>query len=59
MQHLLKLLGLILGGDLNFTLFGREVWGLSTQQHHLVNYFTPKFKATQLVDIEPLALRPR
>jgi hypothetical protein len=49
---------LVLGGDLNFTMNKDEIWGRLGQEDKLSNYFLEKFEACNLVDVEPMVLRP-
>ena len=57
-QHegILKKKNIILGGDLNFTLSAREVWGSSTCIDPLVDYFSRLISFEGLVDVEPPVL---
>jgi exonuclease III len=50
--------GLIVGGDLNFTISAREVWGNSARSDPLTDYFLNIIQATGLVDIQPNQMTP-
>ena len=48
----------ILGGDLNFSLGQSEVWGPHAQIDSLTGFFTQKLEENNLLDIEPIKLKP-
>jgi hypothetical protein len=50
--------GLIVGGDLNFTLSTREVWGSSARADPLADFFVNMLQDTGLVDLAPSHLTP-
>jgi hypothetical protein len=50
--------GIIVVGDLNFTLSMREVWGDSARNDCLVDFFTSLIQSSGLVDIHPTELAP-
>ena len=54
---LLKTSGLIIGGDLNFTISAREVWG-STRLDPDADFFHDLIRDEGLFDVEPAILRP-
>ena len=54
---LLKTTGLIIGGDLNFTISAREVWG-SARLDPDADYFHDIFRVAGLIDVEPAVIRP-
>lgn len=56
--RLLKDHSLILGGDLNLTLLGREASGESTHQYPLAHYFCNLFGGSRMVDVESIPLEP-
>jgi hypothetical protein len=45
--------GLIIGGDLNFTLSAREVWGPMARSDPLTDYFSNILLIVGLVDLQP------
>jgi len=45
---------MIIGGDLNFTMFRSKVWGENVGADVLAGYFQNGLAANNLVDIEPL-----
>jgi hypothetical protein len=49
---------LILGGDLNFSLGIKEVWGTHARSDPLSTYFTQKLEELNLLDIEPVNFKP-
>jgi hypothetical protein len=49
---------LIIGGDLNFTVNKDEMWGVQGWEDKLSNFFTKKFEACKLVDVEFMVLKP-
>jgi hypothetical protein len=50
--------GIIVGGDLNFTLSMREVWGASAIIDPLSDFFTSLIHSSGLVDVQPTKLTP-
>jgi hypothetical protein len=50
--------GIIVGGDLNFTLSTREVWGDSARNDPLTDFFTSLIQSSGLVDVQPTKLAP-
>ena len=48
----------IIGGDLNFSLGHSEIWGPHAQEDSLAGYFTQKLVENNLLDIEPIKLKP-
>lgn len=48
----------ILGGDLNFSLGFSEVWGTHARADPLTSFFTQKMVECNLLDIEPIKLKP-
>jgi hypothetical protein len=50
--------GIIVGGDLNFTLSMREVWGASSRIDPLSDFFTSLLHTSGLVDVQPSKLTP-
>jgi hypothetical protein len=57
-QGLLDLHNLVLAGDLNFTLNSGEIWGVSSIQDPLADFFTTLFNSHGLVDFPPAILSP-
>jgi hypothetical protein len=57
MDGLLKDHDLLLGGDLNFTLSTREVWGTSSRIDPLETYFNQLLQEEGLIDVEPMRRR--
>lgn len=55
-EGLFVLKNLILGSDLNFTVSMHEIWGASTHQDPLVEYFSNMISSASLLDVEPLVL---
>jgi hypothetical protein len=55
---LLEEQGLIVGGDLNFTLSSWEVWGSSARVDPLADFFSNMLHSTGLVDMQPSHLSP-
>jgi hypothetical protein len=55
---LLREEGIIVGGDLNFTLSSREVWGDLAKSDPLADYFTSLIQSSGLVDIIPSKMAP-
>jgi len=49
---------LLLEGDLNFTMNKDEIWGWMRREDKLSNYLLEKFEACNLVNVEPMVLRP-
>jgi exonuclease III len=49
---------LILGGDLNFSLGFKEVWGTHARSDPLSSYFTQKLEELNFLDIEPVKFKP-
>jgi hypothetical protein len=58
LDGLLKEPGLILGGDLNFTIFAREVWGSYSRSDPLASYFNQLLQEEGLIDVEPVKFIP-
>ena len=54
---LLKEKGLIIGGDLNFTISSSETWG-SIRQDPDAEFFYNLFRDEGLLDVEPSVIRP-
>jgi hypothetical protein len=50
--------GIIVGGDLNFTLSTREVWGIHARSDPLSDFFTSHIQSSGLVDVQPTKLTP-
>jgi hypothetical protein len=50
---LLKEPGLIVGGDLNFILSAREMWGSSARADPLFDFFSTMLHDSRLVDLVP------
>jgi len=48
----------VIGGDLNFSLGHSEVWGPSTHPDPQASYFTRMLVEKQLIDLEPIKLKP-
>jgi hypothetical protein len=48
--------GLIIGGDLNFTLSAREVWGGMARSDPLADYFANLLLIIGLVDLQPVEI---
>jgi hypothetical protein len=57
-KSFLKEKHLILGGDLNFSLGIKEVWGSHARSDPLSTYFTQKLDEHNLLDIEPVKFKP-
>ena len=55
---MLKVPNLVMGGDMSFTMNHKEVWGANARLDHLADYFLNTFEPAELVDIEPLQLKP-
>jgi hypothetical protein len=55
---LLREEGIIVGGDLNFTLSAREVWGDLARSDPLADYFSSLILSSGLVDIQPTKMAP-
>jgi hypothetical protein len=53
---ILKESDLILGGDLNFTVSAREVWGCSARNDLLASFFNILLHEEGLIDVEPINL---
>ena len=49
---------LVVGGDLNFTLSLREVWGANPKVDPQRGFFLSFLKNARLVDLEPIKLAP-
>jgi hypothetical protein len=49
---------LIMGGDLNFTVSSREVWGDAARVDPLQHFFSQLIQAGGLVDVEPVKILP-
>lgn len=49
---------LIVGGDLNFILSNRERWGFNSRPYYLSSYFSYILEEAELVDIEPIPIKP-
>lgn len=47
-----------MGGDLNSTLGGHEIWGPRAQDNQLAGYFVQKLHECHLIDIDPIKLKP-
>jgi hypothetical protein len=47
-----------LGGDLNFSLGFSEVWGTHARADPLTSFFTQKLVECNLLDLEPIKLKP-
>jgi hypothetical protein len=50
--------GLILGGDLNFTQFAREIWGSSRRLDPMASYLNQQLQDVGLIDVEPVEFLP-
>jgi len=48
----------VVGGDLNFTLGQTEIWGPQAQSDPQAGYFLQKLVEKNLLDIEPIKLKP-
>jgi len=48
----------IIGGDLNFTLGQSEVWGPQARVDTLADFFIHNLMELNLIDIEPISLKP-
>jgi exonuclease III len=57
-KSFLKEQQVLLGGDLNFSLGFSEVWGTHARADPLTGYFTQKLVDCNLLDIEPVKLKP-
>jgi exonuclease III len=55
---ILKEHNLILGGDLNFTISNREVWGPHSRSDPMNSFFSQLIQEEGLVDVEPVKLLP-
>jgi hypothetical protein len=49
---------LILGGELNCSLGAIEIWGPRAREDSLADYFTQKLISKDLIDIEPIKMKP-
>jgi len=49
---------LIMGGDLNFTISSREVWGVSMRVDPLQHFFSHLVQIGGLVDVKPVKILP-
>jgi hypothetical protein len=49
---------LIVGGDLNFTLSLREIWGPNPREDRQRGFFSTLLESLKLVDLEPVKLAP-
>jgi hypothetical protein len=49
---------MVIGGDLNFTLSLREVWGSNPREDRHKGFFLSFLEAESLVDLEPVKLSP-
>lgn len=49
---------LVIGGDLNFMLSRYEIWGSVAHVDVQSEYFLHKIKSVNLVDVEPIKLKP-
>lgn len=49
---------MVLGGDLNFTLSLREVWGSNPREDRQKGFFLSFMEAESLVDLEPVKFSP-
>ena len=54
----LSLPNLIMGGDLNFTMFSHENWGMMSLVDMLASFFQAIFRRNNLIDIIPPKLSP-
>jgi exonuclease III len=57
-KSFLKYQQVILGGDLKFSLGFSEVWGTHVRVDPLTNFFNQKMVECNLLDIEPIKLKP-
>jgi len=48
----------IIGGDLNFSLGPSEIWGPQARVDTLTDFFTHKLMNQNLIDIEPISIKP-
>jgi hypothetical protein len=48
----------VIGGDLNFTLSLREVWGPSPKEDRQRGFFLSFLESVNLLDVEPVRLSP-
>jgi hypothetical protein len=48
----------VVGGDLNFTLSSREVWGESSREDQQGGFFQSFLEKLHLVDLEPTKITP-
>jgi hypothetical protein len=55
---LLKESNLIIGGDLNFIIFAREIWGSSARSDPMDSYFNMMIQGEGLIDVEPINIFP-
>ena len=55
---LLRILNLILGGDLNLTLYSSEIWGKKASIDPLSHHFISLFESVGLVDMAPQYVGP-
>jgi hypothetical protein len=55
---ILKESNLILGGDLNFTVSTREIWGINARSDPLAAYVNQLIQDEGLIDLEPVNLLP-
>jgi len=56
-----RLLGeenLIIGGNLNFTLSAREIWGDQARIDPMEDFFSNILQRTGLIDLHPLVMTP-
>jgi hypothetical protein len=47
-----------LGGDLNFTIYAREIWGNVARSNMLASYLNKMIQGEGLIDVEPVNLFP-
>ena len=50
---LLSIPNLVLGGDLNLTLYSSEIWGIKASLDPLSHHFLSLFNSVGLVDLAP------
>jgi hypothetical protein len=55
---ILKESNLILGGDMNFTISAREIWGNNARSDPLAAYFNQMIQGEGLIDLEPVNIFP-
>ena len=48
----------VIGGDLNFTMGGHEIWGPKVRRDPLASYFDNLLLDIKLIDLDPQILKP-